>query len=243
MYGYTCSSSRRLSVSVETAIGLAISYDNGLTFKRIGDGQILAASLNEPCLVGDAFVREISGTFHMWYIFGVGWSRSDPSGALERTYKIGHAISADGISWAREEGRQIIADRLGHLRNCQALPTVIGIDGRYHMFFCYRHSYGFRPGKARGYRLGHASSDDLVEWSRNDDQMALEPGVRMDGIQRCNALLTFSSTTAGSIYCTMETISAGTVLASQSWSSAATVYLLKGQSCAATDCRSSASVR
>ena len=46
-----------MSVSVDTAIGLAVSRDQGLTFQRIGEGPVLAASLREPCLVGDGFVR------------------------------------------------------------------------------------------------------------------------------------------------------------------------------------------
>ncbi len=34
VYGYTCGWNRRVSVSVDTAIGLAISHDDGLTFQR-----------------------------------------------------------------------------------------------------------------------------------------------------------------------------------------------------------------
>src|SRR6266581_16933 len=41
---YTCGWSRRVSVSVDTAIGLAISRDDGMTFQRTGDGPVLAAS-------------------------------------------------------------------------------------------------------------------------------------------------------------------------------------------------------
>jgi hypothetical protein len=66
VYGYTCGWSRRTSVSVETAIGLAISRDDGVTFERVGNGPVLGASLREPFLVGDGFVRVISGVFHKW---------------------------------------------------------------------------------------------------------------------------------------------------------------------------------
>src|SRR5688572_24189605 len=38
VYGYTCGWSRRVSVSVETAIGLALSHDDGVTFQRVGPG-------------------------------------------------------------------------------------------------------------------------------------------------------------------------------------------------------------
>lgn len=178
VYGYTCGWSRRVSVSVDTAIGLAISYDNGLTFKRIGPGPILASSLHEPCLVGDGFVKVIDGLFHMWYIFGTGWKRFAADAAPDRTYKIGHAISSDGINWAKEEARQIITDRLG-VDESQALPTVVRVGATHHMFFCYRQSFDFRTSKGRGYRVGHAYSTDLVNWIRDDDNPILEttPGA------------------------------------------------------------------
>jgi hypothetical protein len=177
VYGYTCGWSRRVSVSVDTAIGLAISRDDGLTFQRIGDGPVLAASLHEPCLVGDGYVKIIGDVFHMWYIFGTGWKRFSADAAPDRTYKIGHAVSVDGINWVKEEARQIITNRLGPDES-QALPTVIEIDGRYHMFFCYRQSFDFRMNKDRGYRIGHAFSRDLVKWTRDDDDplLTITPG-------------------------------------------------------------------
>ena len=51
----------------------------------------------------------------------------------------------------KEEARQIVADRLG-ADESQALPTVLEIDGRWHMFFCYRQSTDFRtnPDAATG---------------------------------------------------------------------------------------------
>jgi hypothetical protein len=178
VYGYTCGWNRRVSVSVETAVGLAISRDNGLTFERFGDGPVLAASLDEPCLVGDGFVMIIDSVFHMWYIFGTGWKKYAPDTAPDRTYKIGHATSHDGVNWTKEEARQIISNRLGPDES-QALPTVVKIRSRYHMFFCYRESFDFRKAKGRGYRVGHAWSDDLSSWTRDDDTPKLEgtPGA------------------------------------------------------------------
>ena len=168
IYGYTCGWNRRVSVSVDTAIGLTISRDDGLTFQRIGNGPVLAASLHEPCLVGDGFVKVIGDTFHMWYIFGTGWKKYSPDTLPDRTYKIGHAVSEDGINWVKEDARQIVSDRLGPDES-QALPTVIEIAGRHHMFFCYRQSFDFRLSKERGYRIGHAYSDDLNNWIRDDE--------------------------------------------------------------------------
>lgn len=173
IYGYTCGWNRRVSVSVDTGIGLVISRDEGLTFQRVGPGPVLAASLHEPCLVGDAFVTVIDGIFHMWYIFGTGWKQYTVGMQPDRTYKIGHATSKDGIAWIKEEARQIIPDRIGPSES-QALPTVICIGNRYHMFFCYRESFDFRTVKGRGYRIGHAWSDDASDWTRDDTIATLD---------------------------------------------------------------------
>jgi len=172
IFAYTTGWTRRVSVSVDTGVGLAISDDQGLTFKRQGSGPVLSASLHEPFLVCDAFVRQFDGQFHMWYIFGTVWRRKTPDTPPDRTYKIGHAVSEDGIVWRKEEARKIVPDRLGEYES-QALPTVIQIGERYHMFFAYRESFDFRSVKGRGYQIGHAWSDDLVNWTRDDDQPAL----------------------------------------------------------------------
>jgi len=174
---YTTGWNRRVSVSVDASIGLAISNDGGLTFQRIGEGPVLSASLHEPFLVGDAFVVPCADAYHMWYIHGTNWSRFTNDEPPDRVYKIAHATSNDGISWQRE-GRQIIVDKLG-LDECQALPSVIFLNGQYHMFFCYRQPDGFRECRDRGYRIGYAFSEDLKNWIRNDAEVGID--VAEDG--------------------------------------------------------------
>ena len=168
--GYISGWSRRVSVSVETSIGLSVSEDNGLTFQRIGDGPVLSASLNEPCLVGDPFVSVFNDTYHMWYIYGTRWVQEN--GTPERVYKIGYATSEDGISW-HKMNRQLIEDRLNS-NECQALPSVIHYKDRYHMIFCYREAFDFRNNSKNAYRIGYAHSKDLVEWVRDDDNVGIE---------------------------------------------------------------------
>ncbi len=165
---YTCGWSRRISVSVETSTGLAFSEDNGLTFKKAGAGPVLTSSVHEPVLVGDSFVKVYDNRFHMWYIYGERWIKPQGNEPAARVYKIAHALSVDGINWQKEEGKQIIADSLNE-DECQALPTVLKIDNRYHMYFCFREATDFRKNANRGYRLGYAWSDDLVSWTRDDE--------------------------------------------------------------------------
>lgn len=176
LVAYTTGWTRRSSVSVDTGIGLVVSSDDGTTFNRYGDGPVLSSSLNEPFLVCDGFVRDFNNQLHMWYLFGTTWRKPSASAPPDRTYKIGHAVSEDGITWRKQEAQQIISDRLG-ADESQALPSVIRIRNRYHMFFCYRQSFDFRTASGRGYQIGHAWSDDLEHWVRDDDNPALLGGA------------------------------------------------------------------
>lgn len=169
--GYTCGISRRVSVPVDASIGFALSTDGGWTFRRIGDGPILTSTLHEPFLMADPFVRWFEGRFHMWYVYGVEWKEYTAGLAPDRIYKIGHAISDDGISW-QKEGRRLLADILPD--ESQAFPSVVHFGGRYHMLFCYRHSFDFRSNPDRSYRIGYAFSDDLVNWTRDDASAGID---------------------------------------------------------------------
>jgi len=62
---YTTGWNRRVSVSTDASIGLAISDDDGLTFRKVGVGPVLSASLHEPFLIGDGFVRIFGDMYHM----------------------------------------------------------------------------------------------------------------------------------------------------------------------------------
>lgn len=170
--GYIGGWNRRVSVSVDTSIGLAISNNNGLTFNRIGDGPILTSSLDEPFLVGDPFVTKIQNVYYMWYIYGKRWVLESSDEVPERVYKIGYAISADGINWTKKNNTQIIEDKLNS-DECQALPSVIEYNGLYHMVFCYRHANDFRKNSNRSYRLGYAYSQNLTNWTRDDNNLGI----------------------------------------------------------------------
>lgn len=164
---YTSGWSRRTSVSVDMAIGLAESFDNGQTFERYGaGGPIMTATHNEPCMVCDGFVIHHDNIYNMFYIYGSEWKKYEHSNQPERIYKITRAISQDGVHWDRD-GINFIPDKLRD--ECQALPTVIKHKELFHMYFCYRGAFDFRNNKDNAYRLGYAYSKDLINWTRDDD--------------------------------------------------------------------------
>jgi predicted GH43/DUF377 family glycosyl hydrolase len=182
--GYTSGWNRKVSVSVDASIGLAISYDEGLTFKKYGNGPILTASLYEPFLVGDPCVVLYEGRYHMWYIYGTKWKSLEETNPPDRVYKIAHAISADGINWQRES-KPIIQDKL-HADECQALPTVFHRNGKYHMYFCFRDIHGFRTQREKAYRIGYAYSSNLTNWIRDDGNAGIDVSEEgWDSVMQC----------------------------------------------------------
>ncbi len=169
---YTTGWSRRTSVSIEMEIGFAESFDGGATFIKPGlGGPILSPRLDEPCMIGDGFVRFFGGTFHMWYIFGGKWRRDKEDTDPDRYYRIAYAHSQDGLNWERN-GRYIIAVKSEN--ECQALPTVFTVGDLHHMYFCYRDVFNFRTDRNKAYRLGYAYSSDGHNWTRNDEVAGIE---------------------------------------------------------------------
>jgi predicted GH43/DUF377 family glycosyl hydrolase len=154
------------SVPFNAAIGLAISRDGGESFERLGDGPVLSYSPDEPFLLGSPRVRKFGDRWQLWYVSGKQWLKT--SGRPEPVYKIRMAFSENGIDWIKH-GKDLIADKLGP-HECQACPDVIYRDGEYHMFFSYRDIHNYK-GREGGYRIGYASSADMIDWIRDDERV------------------------------------------------------------------------
>lgn len=164
--------SRRISVPVETSIGLAKSWDDGVSFQRVGNGPVLSASINEPFLVGDPYVLAREHSYFMFYIAGKRWLNNPTIPILERVYKIRMAISDDGINWSRQNS-DIITNVIDE-NECQALPSVTPHNGRYLMSFCFRNAFDFRTNPIHSYRIGFAFSENLYEWKRDDSLFEID---------------------------------------------------------------------
>jgi hypothetical protein len=160
---------RCVSVPFNVAIGEAVSRDGGETFEKVGRGPVLSYNLHEPFIVGGPKIRRFNDRWYLWYIVGKKWLSGD--GRAEIVNKIRVAVSDDGVEWHRDY-RNLIPDRIEE-DECQASPDVWFHAGEYHMFFCYRYSLGFR-GREKGYRIGYASSTDLVNWTRDDSKAGID---------------------------------------------------------------------
>ncbi len=157
------------SVPFNTSIGLAYSLDNGETFNRIGPGPILSADLMEPFVLSGPKVRKFDNKWYMFYLAGVKWINHN--GKPEIVYKNRIAISSNGVKWDRLN-INIIPDVLDE-NECQAGPDVFYKDGLYHMYFVYREGLDFRTIPGRGYKIGYATSIDLFNWERKDEEAGI----------------------------------------------------------------------
>jgi hypothetical protein len=156
------------SVPFNTAIGLAISKDNGVTFQKVGQGPIISYSLQEPFVISGPKIRKFNNKFYLFYIAGYEWILD--SNKPEPVYKIRLATSEDGVIWEKQNS-DLIDSKFSD--EAQASPDVFFRDGKYHMFFCYRSGTNFR-GKENGYRIGYASSANLIHWTRQDELAGID---------------------------------------------------------------------
>jgi hypothetical protein len=162
------------SVPFNVAIGLAISHDGGRTFTKFGNGPVLSYSPDEPFVLSGPKIRWFNGTWYLWYIAGRKWKLVN--GQPEPVYKIRMATSQDGIHW-NKLNRDLLPSRI-EADEAQASPDVFEANGKYHMFFCYRYSSDYR-GREKGYRIGYATSTNLIDWVRDDRKAGID--VSEDG--------------------------------------------------------------
>lgn len=162
------------SVPFNVAIGMGVSKDGGEHFEKIGEGPILSYTPDEPFILSSPKVRYFNDKWYLYYIAGNKWVMDN--GKPEPVYRIRMATSNDGTTWEKHN-KDLIPIKVEE-DEAQASPDVFFYNGKYHMFFCYRYSTEYR-GKERGYRIGYASSPNLVNWERCDENVGID--VSADG--------------------------------------------------------------
>ena len=155
------------SIPFNTAIGFAKSFDNGVSFERVGPGPILSYSINEPFNIGSVRVRKFKDIFYLFYVSGEKWIKVNNK--LEMVLKIRMAKSSDGLNWKKHD-KNLIKDLNNN--ESQASPDVFYHNNLYHMFFCNWSADSFRKTKSR--KIGYAYSKDLKNWIRRDDKVGID---------------------------------------------------------------------
>jgi hypothetical protein len=151
------------SVPFNIGVGVGISLDAGKTFSKLGKGPVLSYTPDEPYMLSGPKIRRFNDKWYLFYIAGRKWKMVD--GRPEPVYKLRLAWSDDGFCWTKLN-KDLVSSRIEE-DEAQASPDVFHANGKYHMFFCYRYSEHYRS-HAKGYRIGYASSADLIDWARDD---------------------------------------------------------------------------
>ncbi len=147
--------------------GLAVSDDEGASFRRIADVPILERSTAEPHFRCGTFVLHDGDRFRMWYVAGGAWETID--GKPMPIYDLRYLESRDGMHWP-DEGRVVL--------DVTAAEHGFGRPYVLHDTEGWRMHYSIRRRNPARYALGYATSPDGLAWTRHDDSLGLsaEPG-------------------------------------------------------------------
>src|SRR5436190_6611639 len=130
---------RGVTVPYRNSVGIAVSDDDGATFRRLYEGPVLERTAREPYIAVTPSILKEGSQWRMWYISGMRWVEIE--GRYEPVYVIKYAFSEDGIDWSRPNRLCIPPS---HDEEAFSHPTVIKDGGRYRMWYCSRNSRDYR---------------------------------------------------------------------------------------------------
>ena len=142
--------------------GLAISDDNGFSFKRIKNTPILDRTDKEPFGSGSCCVFKENEKWLMYYTAFEPWV--EKVGNNRPTYNIKRAYSNDGINWERT--LEVVVDFKDDSEYVIGKPMLIRDSDTYKLWICCR---------GESYRVGYAESTDKGKtYVRNDEIVGID---------------------------------------------------------------------
>ncbi len=154
--------------SYRLSMGLSVSTDGGITFKKMFRGPIMDRSIDNPLWAAQPSVMYVNGRWMMWYISGQKCEYIH--GYPEPYYDCRVAVSEDGIKWTPTGDVALPFDDFLH---AVGRPSVFFEDGIFKMYYSYRHTRDYRTDRNQSYRLGYAESKDGFKWERKDDLVGI----------------------------------------------------------------------
>jgi len=148
------------SASYRLSIGIAESFDNGLTFTKLFKGPILDREKFDPVWVGQPCVLKINESdWRMWYLSCQKIESIDNH--PEPFYNVKYATSKNGIEWVRPN---ITCIDFNNNTDAIGRPCVWFEDGKFKMLHSNRKARGYRSIADSGYRIEYSESNDGITW-------------------------------------------------------------------------------
>lgn len=158
------------TVPYQNSIGLAISSDNGNTFRKYSKGPIFGQNTVDPFFSGTICVLKENQLWRAWYLSCTKWQVINLK--PEPFYHIKYAESNDGINWNRQG--KVAIDYLDNSEGGIASASVLKEDDGYKMWYSYRNSSGYRENRKDSYRIGFAMSNNGIDWVRMDNKSGID---------------------------------------------------------------------
>ncbi len=151
----------QITVSYRLSIGLAISEDNGNTWRKFSEGPLLDRSYQEPFFNTAPFVIKDNKIWRMFYVSCTGWIEHE--GRMEPLYNVKQCTSLDGIHW-QKPGSEVVpysleAESIGR-------PCVLKVGAGYEIYFSHRMARDYRLNPDQSYKIGCAQSIDAINWKQ-----------------------------------------------------------------------------
>ena len=168
IYMYYIGWNQQVTVPYQNSIGLAVSEDGGISFRKYAEGPILGRSLHDPIFVASPYVVKREEDWILYYLSCTEWIEGESK--REPIYDIRYAMSHDGIHWDVPDNNLCID---GKSEEAIAQPCVI-MDGQgYRMWYSTRKTLDYRTNRMNSYRIGYAESLDGYTWIRKDDEAGI----------------------------------------------------------------------
>ena len=163
-YLYYIGWANRIDVPYHNNLGLAISHDQGQTWKKYSDGPVFATSAKEPGYVGTISIIKKDELYYGYYLSCRQWREHE--GRMEPMYDIKIATSENLIDWLPlNQSAVLLENQEGGISKA----SVLQIGQEYFLWFAVRNAVDYRDNPANSYRIKCAKSDDLLHWQRTDE--------------------------------------------------------------------------
>lgn len=166
LYMYYSGYELGVKVPYKIFCGVAVSSDNGCSFKKLTKASILPPTDNELFNRCAPMVLKVDDKYRMWYLGDAEqkWS-VNYTGKKVPVYTMKYLDSDDFLHWPWQEGK-VLMDFKNDDEHGLTLPNIWYEDNIYKMIYSIR-------SKSNGYRFGYAESKDATTFIRKDDQINL----------------------------------------------------------------------
>jgi len=149
------------TVPWRNSIGMAVSRDGGLTFKKNSPAPLLDRSHVDPFSISYPWVLKCgTNDWLIWYGSNLSWGSGQSQKEMTHLIKVGSSI--DGIHWVRDGSVAIPFQNDSEY--AMSKPCVLRDGDIFRMWYSYR---------GEEYRIGYAESKNGIKWTRQDEKVGI----------------------------------------------------------------------